>query len=110
MTMTNRTTCLQAFHPGKTCNSALGAGRSQVQTLSPRCEEALLTQGGLVLAAILSAARWLRNRDHREDLVRAVRQRLCRHEWRSMDDLNRNSNAIFVSFHTHYCRNCGADG
>jgi hypothetical protein len=27
-----------------------------------------------------------------------------------MDDLNRNSNAIVVSFHTHYCRNCGADG
>lgn len=60
----------------------------------------------LILAAILSAVRWLRDPANRQHL----RQRLCRHDWESIEPLNPgpDNRLIFVTSYGERCRKCDA--
>jgi hypothetical protein len=61
---------------------------------------------GLILAAILSAVRWLRDPDNRQRL----RQRLCRHDWETIEPLHPGpgNRLIFVNSYSERCRKCDA--
>jgi len=61
---------------------------------------------GLILAAILSAIRWLRDPDNRQRL----QQRLCRHDWETVEPLHRGpgTRLIFATSYRERCRKCGA--
>jgi hypothetical protein len=61
---------------------------------------------GLILAAILSTIRWLRDSDNRQRL----QQRLCHHEWEAVEPLHQGpgTRLIFATSYSERCRKCGA--
>lgn len=61
---------------------------------------------GLILAAILAGVRWLRDPDNRQRL----RQRLCRHDWQSVEALHPGPTGrlVFVRGYTERCPKCEA--
>jgi uncharacterized membrane protein YciS (DUF1049 family) len=62
--------------------------------------------GGLILAGILTAIRWLRVEDNWERL----RQRVCRHDWEPIQTNYGTPSArmVFVAPYSEQCRKCGA--
>jgi hypothetical protein len=60
--------------------------------------------GGLILAGILAAIRWLQDEDHRSQL----RQLVCRHDWQPIDKGRPGDAIVFVTPYDEYCRKCDA--
>jgi len=58
--------------------------------------------GGLILAAILTGVRWLRDPDNQERL----RQELCRHDWELIQ--TDYGDLVLITPYTERCRKCGA--